>query len=72
MRNNYLGGNYGYGHAKQALFELMIDKFKAQRETFNYFMENPDQLNKKLEAGEEKARVIGKAVLARVKEKLGY
>ena len=72
MKNNYLGGNYGYGHAKQALFELMIDKFKTERETFNYFMENPDLLNQKLEAGEEKARAIGKAVLERVKGKLGY
>ena len=27
MRANYEGGNYGYGHAKQALYELIIDKF---------------------------------------------
>jgi len=27
MRANYKGGNYGYGHAKQALYELIVEKF---------------------------------------------
>ena len=72
MRSNYEGGNYGYGHAKQALYELMTDKFKKEREIFDYYIQNPDQLNKKLEAGEEKARKIGREVLGRVKNKLGY
>ena len=72
MRSNYEGGNYGYGHAKQALYELMVDKFKKEREVFDYYIQNPDQLNKKLEAGEEKARKIGREVLNRVKNKLGY
>jgi tryptophanyl-tRNA synthetase len=31
MRANYLGGNYGYGHAKQALFELICESFKTER-----------------------------------------
>ncbi|MDN5201136.1 tryptophan--tRNA ligase [Fulvivirgaceae bacterium BMA10] len=72
MRENYLGGNYGYGHAKQALFELLVSKFQKEREIFNYYMENTEALSKKLEAGEEKARVIGREVLNRVKEKIGY
>ncbi len=33
MRANYEGGDYGYGHAKQALFELICDKFKEERES---------------------------------------
>jgi tryptophanyl-tRNA synthetase len=32
MTTNYLGGNYGYGHAKQALFELICETFKTERE----------------------------------------
>src|SRR5690606_1156691 len=35
MRNNYLNGNYGYGHAKQALFELVVEEFGEARERFN-------------------------------------
>ena len=72
MRKNYTGGNYGYGHAKQALFELIIDKYNNERATYNSYIEDPDLLEKKLQEGEEKARLIGRGVLARVKEKLGY
>lgn len=72
MRNNYEGGNYGYGHAKQALFELIIDEMATERETFDYYMENDSELIKKLEEGEAKAREIGLGVLARVKGKIGF
>jgi tryptophanyl-tRNA synthetase len=72
MRKNYEGGNYGYGHAKQALFELIMEDMATERETFDYYMTNKQELIKKLEEGEEKARVIGHSVLARVKEKIGF
>ena len=72
MRQNYLGGNYGYGHAKQALFELIVDRYPQQRQAYNNYMENPEKLEEILRNGEEKARVIGRTVLNRVKQKLGY
>lgn len=72
IRQNYLGGNYGYGHAKQELFELIIEKYEQEREAFNNYMSNHELLEEKLMAGEEKARVIGRDVLKRVKKNLGY
>lgn len=72
MRGNYTGGNYGYGHAKQALFELIAEKFAEPRKIFNHYMENPEELDNKLKAGEEKARVIATEVLDRVRGKVGY
>lgn len=72
MRKNYEKGNYGYGHAKQALFELIIDQMAKEREIFDYYMDNTAELIKKLEEGEAKAREIGLEVLARVKEKIGF
>ncbi len=72
MRTNYLGGNYGYGHAKQALFELIVDKFKTEREKYNYFMNNLAEVDGLLKTGAEKATVVAKGVLARVREKLGF
>lgn len=72
MRNNYLAGNYGYGHAKQALFELICEKFKDQRERFNYFIYNKDEIDKQLQIGSGKARIVAKSVLKRVREKTGY
>lgn len=72
MRANYEGGNYGYGHAKQALYELIIEKYAKERETYNYYMDNLDELNAKLEAGEEKARKVAREVLGRVKSAIGF
>ncbi len=72
MRHNYLGGNYGYGHAKQALFELITEKFKTEREKYNHYINNPDEVEKILLTGAEKASKIANGVLKRVREKLGY
>jgi len=72
MRNNYLGGNYGYGHAKQELFELIIAKFSEQRTRYNYFMENLNEIDKALAIGAEKAHCVADVVLNRVRKKLGY
>lgn len=72
MRKNYQGGNYGYGHAKQALFELILDKYTKERALFNEYMDNPDAIEAKLQQGEEKARAIGLSVLNRVRKVLGF
>jgi tryptophanyl-tRNA synthetase len=72
LRNRYLAGNFGYGHAKQELYELIIQKYAKEREAFNFYMGNPDELDRKLEQGEAKARNIANEVLARVRKKLGY
>ena len=72
MRKNYEGGNYGYGHAKQALFELIVEKYAKERELYNHYMENLDELHKKLEKGEEKAAEIAVKTLGRVRKVLGF
>jgi tryptophanyl-tRNA synthetase len=72
LRSKYLAGNFGYGHAKQELYELIITKYKKEREAYSYFISNPQELEKKLEQGEAKARVIAHEVLGRVRKKLGY
>ncbi len=72
MRAKYLAGNYGYGHAKQELFELIISKYKQEREAYNFYMSNLSELDKRLEQGEAKARVVAHAVLDRVRKKLGF
>jgi tryptophanyl-tRNA synthetase len=72
MRENYLRGGYGYGYAKTALYELMLEKFKTQREIYNHYMNNRSELDAKLQIGADKARKIAKATLKRVREKLGF
>ncbi|WP_335973085.1 tryptophan--tRNA ligase [Gaetbulibacter jejuensis] len=72
MKANYEKGGYGYGHAKQALFELIIEKFAKQREQYNYYMNNLSEIDKALALGAEKAKVVADDVLKRVREKAGY
>ena len=72
LRQKYLAGNFGYGHAKQELYELIVANFKNEREAFNYYMANTDELEKKLQQGEAKAREIAFKVLDRVRRKLGF
>lgn len=72
MRANYLGGNYGYGHAKKEFMELILSKYTRERETFNFFMNNPAEIEKRLSAGEEKAKTVAFELLNRVRKKLGF
>ena len=72
MRNNYLAGNYGYGHAKQAFFELLIDKYAEEREQYHHYMNNLNEIDDALAVGAEKARKVAHEVLTRVREGLGY
>lgn len=72
MRKKYEGGNYGYGHAKQEFFELLLKEFESEREKYNYYMDNIDKLEEELRKGEEKASLIANEVLNKVKTRLGF
>jgi len=72
MRANYEGGGYGYGHAKQALYELILERFAKPRETYNHYMTHQDELENILLSGAKKATVVADKVLDRVRVKLGY
>lgn len=72
MRENYLKGGYGYGHAKQALFELIWKGFEKEREIFNYYMEDKEALEKKLKDGEAKVGEIAKETITEVRNVLGF
>ncbi len=72
LRKEYLTGGMGYGHAKQALFELILEKFKLEREKFNYYQEHPEEVEVALAKGAVKASKIADEVLLRVRRKLGF
>jgi len=69
---NYLGGNFGYGHAKTALLELILEEFAEAREQFDHYMAHPEEVAAALKVGAEKARPVAQATLSRVREKLGF
>ncbi len=72
MRKNYLAGNFGYGHAKTALFQLIMEKFSRARSEYERLMNDKQSLDNELKMGEEKARNIASEVLSRVRGKLGF
>ena len=72
LKQKYEAGNFGYGHAKEELFDLVCDKFSNEREKFNYLMKNKNIIDKELEEGANKAREVASQVLKRVRSKIGY
>ena len=72
MRQKYLEGNYGYGHAKKELLELLLDSYKEQRKTFDQLMNDAGHLEKILAEGEEKASGIAHRTIDRVRRKVGF
>lgn len=72
MANKYRAGGYGYGHAKTALFEVIMDNYKTQREDYHRLVADPDSIDSALKLGAEKARNIATPVLEKVRTKLGY
>ncbi|PRY90841.1 tryptophan--tRNA ligase [Mongoliibacter ruber] len=72
LKNKYLGGNFGYGHAKKEFLGLILEKYAEERRLYDYFMSNPEELEKKLSEGESKAREVAKEILGKVRERLGF
>src|SRR5690606_35222147 len=72
LREKYLGGNYGYGHAKAAFLQLILEKYREERKIFDHYMANPEELEEKLAEGEAKAKNSAAELLDKVREKLGF
>ncbi|MBF9144218.1 tryptophan--tRNA ligase [Hymenobacter properus] len=72
MRQNYLAGGYGYGHAKKELYELILRRFATERERFDFYMNNLPELDAALAIGAKRAQEYGAGVLAKVRQKVGY
>jgi len=72
MTRNYRQGGYGYGHAKQALYELILEKFKDQRAAYSRLIQNTDELDRLLAVGAKKAQAVATEVMTRVRGPLGY
>ncbi|TAF35180.1 MAG: tryptophan--tRNA ligase [Cytophagales bacterium] len=72
LRQKYLAGNFGYGHAKNALLDVLVAKYEKEAEAFNHYMSDEQALEKELINGEQKAREIASKTLTRVRECLGF
>ena len=71
MKENYENGGFGYGEAKNKLFELILETYTKQRETYKYLMQNKNEIDEILKEGSIKAKKVADEVIKRVKSKLG-
>lgn len=65
-------GGYGWGHAKKDLLEAILTRFATERERFDHYMAHRDELEAELLKGAEKARIVAREVLNRVRSKVGF
>ena len=72
LKEKYTKGGFGYGHAKTELLNYILSNFSSEREKFDYYMSNKEELEAVLKTGSEKADKVAQKVLSRVREKLGY
>ncbi|MDB2321796.1 tryptophan--tRNA ligase [Flavobacteriaceae bacterium] len=72
MKTNYIKGGYGYGHAKTDLLNLILTKYKSEREKYSFYMGNLDKLDSILKAGAVQASKTADEVLYRVRRKVGF
>ena len=54
LKSKYISGGYGYGNAKQELFELICINYKSQREMFMHLIQNPQIIDQELKVREQK------------------
>ncbi len=71
LADRYRAGNFGYGHAKQALFDVVERVAAAPRERFDSLMQRPDDLEDILLAGAARARKSARETLARARDRMG-
>ena len=64
-------GNYGWGHAKQELFEALEAHVAPMRERYRDLRAHPEQLDAVLANGADKARAVARATMTRVRQAVG-
>lgn len=72
LREKYARADFGYGHAKQAVYEVIIEKYAVQRKRYHYYMENLNEIDDALAIGAGKATAVADEVLGRVRKVVGY
>ncbi|MFA5510587.1 MAG: tryptophan--tRNA ligase [Candidatus Cloacimonetes bacterium] len=71
LRQRYLAGGMGWGHAKQELFEVMNTALAPMRTRYDELMANPDTINAILEEGSARARELAQHKITFLRETIG-
>lgn len=71
LRQRYLNGGMGWGHAKQELFEVMNAHLAPLRERYTEMMSEPERIARILEVGSEKARELAARKISDLRSIIG-
>jgi tryptophanyl-tRNA synthetase len=71
LRQRYLQGGMGWGHAKQELFEVMNAALAPMREKYYALMEDPSVITSILAEGSAKARDLASAKIKALRDVIG-
>ncbi|HPS39268.1 MAG TPA: tryptophan--tRNA ligase [Candidatus Cloacimonadota bacterium] len=71
LRERYLAGGLGWGHAKQELFEVMNATLTPLRETYDRLIRDPGFIQTVLQEGSDKAREIASAKIRQLRGIVG-
>ena len=71
MAERYRAGNYGYGHAKQALFDAYMDFFAPMRKRREELEADPGYVESVLKNSAKKAKAVARKTLLQVQKAVG-
>jgi len=71
LRQRYLAGGMGWGHAKQELFEVMNEHLKPIREKYAELQAHPGIIDAALKAGGAKARELAAGKITQLRQIIG-
>ena len=71
MAERYRAGNYGYGHAKPALFDAYMDFFAPMRKRREELEADPGYVESVLKTSAEKAKAVAQETLLQVQKAVG-
>ncbi len=71
MADKYRSGGYGYGHAKKALAQALIEYLEPMRKRRDELAANSDEVERILRAGAGKAREVAEATMREVRAAVG-
>ena len=72
LANQYRAGGLGYGHAKEALFEVLKKRFVKERERYKELIEDEDYLLKLLSDNEQRVSKLADQKMQLVRKAIGF
>ncbi|MFM9004226.1 MAG: tryptophan--tRNA ligase, partial [Flavobacteriales bacterium] len=72
LKSKLEAGGYGWGHAKKDLLEAILARFAEERKAYDHYMQDKQELDRRLHEGADKARITALSTLHDVRRALGY